>query len=140
MGFLLTIWLFVPQNIRLYAYKLLVRMGLRLYGPTTSPSCFRLPFDLYAKAGRAVDVHEANALRFISQRVRGPVPSLVDVVPNPQYPGRVFMVMTRLPGDPLEGRLWDMSPKQRSLLASELKQLFDTMRSIPSDGSEDLRS
>ncbi|KZT20589.1 hypothetical protein NEOLEDRAFT_1075323 [Neolentinus lepideus HHB14362 ss-1] len=131
MGILLNIWLLFPQNVRLYAYKLLVRIGLRLYGPTTSPSCFRLPFNLYAKAGRAVDVHEANALRFISQRVQGPVPSLIDAIPYPRYPGGMFIVMTRLPGEPLEGRLWDMSPEQRSMLASDLKQLFDQMRSIP---------
>ncbi|TFK57384.1 kinase-like protein [Heliocybe sulcata] len=131
MGILLKLWLLFPQRIRLWAYQLLVRVGLRLYGPTTSFSCFRLPFNLYAKAGYGVDVHEANALRFISQHVAGPLPSLVDVIPYPRFENGMFIVMTRLPGKPLALGLWDMSPEQRSLLASDLKRIIDQMRSIP---------
>ncbi|KZT22508.1 hypothetical protein NEOLEDRAFT_1164162, partial [Neolentinus lepideus HHB14362 ss-1] len=64
--------------------------------------------------------------------VTGPVPSLIDAIPYSLYqPDGAFIVMTRLPGKPLELDLWDMSPEQRSLLASDLKRLFDQIRSIP---------
>jgi len=128
MGILLSLWLLVPPWLRLRAYKLLQKIGLWLYGQTTSPLCFRLPLNLYAKVGFGVDMAEAEALRFVSQHVQGPVPSLIDAIP---VRDGAFIVMTGLPGKPLGRQLFDMSPQQRFQLASDLKRFFDQLRSIP---------
>lgn len=71
-------------------YQILVR------GRTTSPTCFRLPFNVYAKVG--LNVSEANALRYISRRVVGPVPT------------GAFIVMTALLGKLVEDCLYRIPP------------------------------
>jgi hypothetical protein len=128
MDILLKCWLRFPSKFRLFTYQCLLRFGLWVFGPTTSPTCFRLPFNLYAKVGFGVDMSEANALRFVSRRVVGPIPSLIDAL---SVGDGAFIVMTGLPGKPLGRRLFDMSPQQRALLASDLKCVFDQLRSIP---------
>ena len=46
-------------------------------------------------------------------------------------PTGAFIVMTRMAGEPIKGGLETMSAEARSLLASDLKNSFDQLRSIP---------
>ncbi|KAJ8489510.1 hypothetical protein ONZ45_g13561 [Pleurotus djamor] len=83
---------------------------------------------MYAKVGLYVDMNEAHALHFLNERVVGPIPRLVDAI---SVRSGAFIVMTGLPGKPLEDRLCRMSSHQRSLLALDIKEIFDQLRSIP---------
>ena len=132
MGILLKIWLLFPSNIRLLTYRLLARIGHRLY-PTTDPfgsmpRCFRLPFGLYAKTGHGVFMAEAEALRFVSQHISIPAPRLIDAIPVTEG---AFIVMTALPGHPIADGLMRMSSEQRAQLASDMKECFEKLRSLP---------
>ena len=133
MGALLNLWLHIPTGLRLRAYRVLIRIGLWLYGPTGSQRCFRLPFNLYAKTGFNVFVSEANAMRYITKHTTIPIPSVIDVIQlsKSAFPKSALIVMTRMAGEPLWGGLKTMSAKERSLLASDLKNSFDQLRSIP---------
>ena len=128
MGALLNLWLHIPTGLRLRAYRVLIRIGLWLYGPTGSQRCFRLPFNLYAKTGFNVFVSETNTMHYITKHTTIPIPSVIDVI---QLPKSALIVMTRMAGEPLWCRLKTMSAKERSLLASDLKNSFDQLCSIP---------
>ena len=128
MSVLLNLWLHIPTGLRLQVYQVWIRRGLWLYGPTSSRRCFRLPFNLYAKTGLNVFMSEANAMRYITKNTTISIPSVIDAI---QIPTGAFIVMTRMAGEPLTGGLRKMSAKERSLLASDLKNSFDQLRSIP---------
>jgi serine/threonine protein kinase len=124
----LWMWILLPTAVRLWVYRALIRCGLYLYGPTNSTRCFRLPFNLYAKVGLHVSMSEANAMRLISACTTIPIPFVVDVI---EVPTGAFIVMTRVAGEPLKDALLTMSPQAHSLLASDLKECFNQLRSIP---------
>lgn len=120
------LWLLVPRKFRLLVYQGLLLLGLHLYGPTSSTSCFRLPFGLYAKTGRSVKYSEAQALSLVS-RTSAKTPVLIDAIDTSK--GQ-FIVMTRIPGKPIFGQLNVMTTKEMSLLASDLKRSFDQIRAV----------
>ncbi|TDL19448.1 kinase-like protein [Rickenella mellea] len=127
MGFR-NLWLRLPSFIRLRIYHILIKVGLRLYEPTGSHRCYKLPFNLYAKFGGNVFIAEADAMRYISSHTTAPVPSVVDAIP---VPTGAFIVMTGLPGTEMFDRLQRMSTSELALLAQDLKASFEQIRSLP---------
>ena len=83
---------------------------------------------MYAKVGLHVYMSEADAMRLIAKHTTIPIPSVIDAIP---VPTGAFIVMTRVPGEPLGATLMTMSDEECSLLASDLKKCFDQLRSIP---------
>ncbi|PFH45959.1 hypothetical protein AMATHDRAFT_70842 [Amanita thiersii Skay4041] len=132
MGLFLRLWLLVSPNWRLRVYHILTRIGLRLYGPTLSPHrCFRLPFNLYAKTSKR-GMTEPDAMRYVSEHTTMPIPRVIDAIPVED--GAVF-VMTRISGEPMTGRITGFTEEERSFLASDLKQGFDQLRTLPPPNS-----
>jgi hypothetical protein len=128
MHVLLNLWLLLPAAVRLATYNVLIHIGLRLYGSTPSPRSFRLPFNMYAKVGLHVYMSEGDAMRLVAKHTTIPIPSVIDAIP---VPTGAFIVMTRVPGEPLGAALMTMSDEECSQLASDLKKCFDQLRSIP---------
>ena len=120
----LHIWLAFPSHIRLFVYELLVKIGIRIYGRTTSTRTYRLPFNLYAKYGNSVLESEANVMRFLAENTTIPVPRVIDCI---EVPTGAFIVMTKLPGEALKNGLSLMTQDERAQFVrdfgSTLKQL-----------------
>jgi aminoglycoside phosphotransferase len=123
----LDLWLRVPTIIRLRVYRVLVYIGLHLYGPTSSPQCFRLPFNLYAKEGLNVPISEAHAMLYIAKHTTIPIPRVIDAIETPLG---AMIIMTRLNGEPLRDGLRRMTQSELSLLAQDMKLCFDQLRSL----------
>lgn len=123
------LWLYFPKAIRLFAYRLLLKVGLRIYGAQL-PWVQRVPFGLYIKHRRsdfAID-GEAPALRIIEQYTDAPAPRLIDELTSD---GHTYLVMTRVPGVPLDAMLHSMTYPERSQLAIDLRSFISKLRQIP---------
>ncbi|KAF8956625.1 kinase-like domain-containing protein [Flammula alnicola] len=125
---LLHLWLSLPSAMRLRAYQALIKIGDLLYDFNGSPKCFRLPFGLYAKVGYNVLMAEANVMRYLKAHTTMLIPSVVDAIP---VPSGAFIVMTRLDGEPLLGKLEEMSEQQLASFAEDLKSNFAQLRAVP---------
>ncbi|PFH45961.1 hypothetical protein AMATHDRAFT_130386, partial [Amanita thiersii Skay4041] len=68
----------------------------------------------------------------IAKHINTQTPRVIDAIP---MNNRVFFVMTRIPGEPLSGKLGTMSEEERTRLASDLKRFFDQLRALPPPSS-----
>lgn len=108
MGFLWSIWLCLDPRVRLFFYNKLIVLGRMMY-PTKEPSCFRIPFGMYAKIGDKVHRSEAVAMSYLAMNTTIPVPHVLDILDTPTG---LLIIMTRLPGQPIWGGLKRMSKDQ----------------------------
>ena len=122
----------VPASYRLSVYRRLLDIGQRLFGTTRiGTRVFRLPFNLCAKYGDNVLQSEADVLRFVEKHTTVPVPRVMDCI---SIPSGAFIVMTRLPGDPLRARLSvGMTEDER---AQFTKDIGSSLRQLHSDKKE----
>ncbi|KAH7910259.1 kinase-like domain-containing protein [Hygrophoropsis aurantiaca] len=97
-------------------------------GEEQGPYVYRLPFGLYAKFGPRVNVGEANAMLFVEANTTIPVPSVLDVI---ESTGRIMILMTQLPGEPLVGGLKALSPDDTTHMVETLRGWFTQLRSLP---------
>ena len=127
------IWLYFPQVIRTSTYRLLLYMGLRIYGKQLD-WVQRVPFGLYIKHGRGqiVPVGEAPALRLVEQYTDVPAPRLIELLTHENY---TYLVMTRLPGVPLLEAIDFMSYPERTQLAVDLWNSIFKFRQIPNSNT-----
>jgi hypothetical protein len=72
--------------------------------------------------------NEPNALRQVEQYASIPAPRVVDVG---EYDGDTYLVMTRLPGQPLIDVFYLMSYAERNRLADDLRTAVTQLRKIP---------
>ncbi|KAF8965981.1 hypothetical protein BDZ97DRAFT_1917976 [Flammula alnicola] len=133
-SFMWALLLRMPQTLRTSVYRCVMRVGEQ----TSSPSVFRLPFGLYAKAGDDSNVIEALATQYVSMNSTSiPVPTILDIIKDDSV-GSLFL-MTRVPGRPLadmEGDLDTLSPEQLSVFSNTMRDWLTQLRSLtpPSDG------
>ncbi|TVY86353.1 hypothetical protein LAWI1_G007800 [Lachnellula willkommii] len=123
------VWLCFPKAIRTVAYRLLLYLGLKMYG---RPLAWvqRVPFGLYIKhgPGKFVTDGEGPALDLVEKHTKVSAPRLIEVLHNIDH---TYLVMTRLPGVPLETAIHFMSYPERTHLAADLHNFICQLRSIP---------
>lgn len=95
-SFVWATWCRMPVWLRFSAYRLLKYFGKR---DSSSSRVTRLPFGLYAKHSLDTCVTEAFATQFVSIHTTVPVPTVLDVLVDPN--GAPFILTTRVPGRPL---------------------------------------
>lgn len=80
----------------------------------------RVPFGLYIKhgPGRFVPSGEGPALRLVEQYTKVAAPRLIDLLTTESG---TYLVMTRVPGIPLEEAIQSFSYGERSLLAADIR-------------------
>ncbi|THH18807.1 hypothetical protein EW146_g2248 [Bondarzewia mesenterica] len=121
-------WLHFPSSVRTLAYKVLRWIALKLR-TRESVNVIRLPFNLYAKYGRTVLRTEAFAMQYVAQHTTIPVPTILDLVEDN---GGVFILMSRLPGQPLgiTRDLNTMPSPQVLLFEIAMRDWLDQLRSL----------
>ncbi|KAK0122470.1 hypothetical protein ONS95_010702 [Cadophora gregata] len=124
-----TLWCCVPEIARISVYKILLNIGLRLYGPQLA-WVQRVPFGIYIKHGRGnlVPKGEASALLLVEKYTKVKAPKLIDSITRDNY---TYLVMTRVPGVPLSQKIPVMSYPERKQLAIDLRAYLQEFQNIP---------
>lgn len=123
-------WLRLPLWLRMKFYFLLIPIGHRLYGPTSSLKVHRLPLGLVVKSSRDATHNEANALQMVQKYTSIPAPRLIDVG---EHNGEVYLIMTYLPGQGLNGVFHLMSYTERNRFADDLSACVAQLRGVPNN-------
>jgi serine/threonine protein kinase len=88
--------------------------------------------DLYVvKYGAHVYENEGQALLFLERCPSVPVPRLYAMYRDS---GKLYIVMQLMPGTELEGLWPSLSESEKSLIAGQLRSVFQEIRSLPSPG------
>ncbi|KAI0843961.1 kinase-like domain-containing protein [Daldinia vernicosa] len=136
----LTVWHLAPSKVRICCYKVLQKLGERLYGrPIGHSTVQRLPFGLYLKYnGEADDFrNEFNALKLVRQHTSIPVPEPLDVIveqgdTNDPFSGPIpYLLMKRVPGLPLSRCQNVLSDRDIERIVNQLKDYVAQLRDIP---------
>lgn len=86
-----------------------------------------MPFSLYAKFGLRVNKTEALATTYVGMWSTIPVPKIRDCI---EYDGRTFLLMTKLPGEPVMGGLMDMSKHEIDAFVGTLTDWMNQLRAL----------
>ncbi|KAI1662751.1 hypothetical protein F4813DRAFT_394895 [Daldinia decipiens] len=137
-----TVWRLVPSQVRIFCYKILLRLGERLYGsPDDYLSIQRLPFGLYLKLDVDDDFsrNEFNALEMVYRHTSIPVPKALDIVidSSSSWTHRSYLLMKRDPGFPLSSCQDVLFEKDMERIANQLKDYIDQLRNIPRSTKSD---
>lgn len=135
----LAVWRMVPARARISTYKLLQKMGRRMYGPSSSADVQRLPFGLYLKyLGDPNSLHnEFNALQMVRRYTSVPVPRPLDIVSKPAesnssfYNQDVYLLTTRIPGVTLSKSREMLSDDDAVDFVTQLQSHLTQLRAIP---------
>ncbi|KZT07918.1 kinase-like protein [Laetiporus sulphureus 93-53] len=122
--------LFLPKRFRGIVYAAMFRMNKRIiYGDwIENVRVARIPFGVYLKRGY---LQEALATKYVATHTTIPVPIILDIAPAEE--GKVWMLMTELPGKQLGqriGNLRNLSPHQLQVVEDTLRDWFDQLRSL----------
>ncbi|KUJ15474.1 kinase-like protein [Mollisia scopiformis] len=136
----LAVWVRFPDRVRVATYKMLQKIGYRLYGkPNAWESVQRLPFGLYLKYLEDPDRfrNEFNALKMVRQYTSVPVPKPIDLVivptksKDPFYSHDAYLVTSRVPGIPLSRCQAMLSDDDSSKFVSQMQDYLTQIRAIP---------
>lgn len=106
---------------------MLLRLGNYLYPRSFTGLVHQLPFGLYAKECSRSSDNEGEALRLVEQFTSIPSPLWVD-----EYQSTLtVLVMTAMPGQPLDTVFHRLSYKEREQLSKDLKSALSQLRCIP---------
>ncbi|CZR69952.1 uncharacterized protein PAC_19853 [Phialocephala subalpina] len=123
------LWSYFPSQGRVWVYRLLLRIGASMY---QKPNFWtqRVPFGLYIKHGqkKLIPKGEAPALQLVENLTNIQAPRLVESLDDGNY---TYLVMTRLPGQPLMQELYTMSYPERTALANDLRKCVQQLKKIP---------
>ncbi|KAF3892352.1 APH domain-containing protein [Trichophyton interdigitale] len=108
----------LPHFLRLKIMKLIVWAQDR-WSPPYNKSLRHLPFGLCLKIGRRVMENEANALRLVEQHTQVPAPQLIGFAKDGLGDG--YLLMSRVPGVPVDEFYYRMTYEERAQLAKDLK-------------------
>jgi hypothetical protein len=123
------LWLYFPRRTRALTYRLLLQVGNKMYGRTLD-WVQRVPFGLYIKhgPGKFVPRGEGPALRLVEQYTKVVAPRLIDLLTTES---KTYLVMTRIPGIPLQEAIQSFSYAERSQLAADIRGCVSQFRQIP---------
>ncbi|KAI5854495.1 hypothetical protein GGS23DRAFT_590615 [Durotheca rogersii] len=136
----LAAWRTVPARARIATYRLLQKVGRRIYG-APGPFCLvqRLPFGLYLKyLGDPDGLHnEFNAIQMVRQYTSIPVPRPLDIVSKPTesedglYSRDAYLLTTRIPGVPLSYCREMLSDEDAADFVAQMQDYLTQLRAIP---------
>lgn len=128
----ITIWAKFPRRIRVGAYKILRMIGYRIYGPNPLGPAQRLPFGLYLKDRRDIDLlqNEFNALKMVRQYTSVPVPRPIDLVFEPGESDG-YLLMSRVPGVPFTTYMEMLSDRDYADFVFQMQEYISQIRAIP---------
>lgn len=141
-----TVWRLVPSKIRIFCYRVLQKLGERLYGRSNDYAPVqRLPFGLYLKWNTEVDCsrNEFNALKVVRQHTLIPAPKALDMVDeqaninDPSSWPTSYLLMTRVPGFPLSRCEKVLSERDIERIVIQLKDYVSQLRDIPQSTNSD---
>lgn len=136
----LVFWRMVPDRIRVAVYKVLQKVGYKIYGkPDSSALVQRLPFGLYLKHSGDPEGfrNEFNALKMIRQYTSNPVPRPLDCVSLPAkssdqfYSRDAYLLTTRIPGIPLAMCSQVLSDDDGAEFTTKMNEYITQLRAIP---------
>lgn len=136
---LLAIWRRFPDSMRVAFYKLLRKVGHRLYGRARADTANtqRLPFGLYFKTGAHPEVmrNEFRALQIVREHTNIPVPRPIDLAFIPDGVDsdndQGFMVMSRMPGHQLAVAHDMISELDEAGFVAQMQDYLRQLRNIP---------
>lgn len=132
----ISIWVKFPERIRVATYKILRMIGHRIYGSNPVGPAQRLPFGLYLKDRREIDLlqNEFNALKMVRQYTTVPVPRPIDVVSGPgEFDG--YFLMSRVPGVSFAICMERLSDRDFTDFISQMQEYISQLRAIPKNVS-----
>lgn len=123
------LWLYFPRRTRALTYRLLLQVGNKMYERTLD-WVQRVPFGLYIKhgPGKFVPKGEGPALRLVEQNAKVVAPRLIDLLTTES---KTYLVMTRIPGIPLQEAIQSFSYAERSQLAADIRGCVSQFWQIP---------
>ncbi|KAB8214405.1 hypothetical protein BDV33DRAFT_196131 [Aspergillus novoparasiticus] len=126
-----SLWHLVPRLIRVQCYRVLLKLGSYCYPRSFTGLVHRLPFGLYAKECNRSPRNEAETLQLVEQYTSIPAPLWVD-----DYQGtHPVLIMTAMPGQPLEAVFHRLSYSEREQLSKDLKSFLSQLQCIPNQTS-----
>lgn len=132
----IAIWVKFPVKIRVGTYKVLREIGYRMYGHGPLGPAQRLPFGLYLKDRREIDLfqNEFNALKMVRQYTTVPVPRPIDVVSGPEE-NDGYLLMSRVSGVPFVFCTESMSDGDFTDYMTQMREFISQLRAIPKNVS-----
>jgi hypothetical protein len=136
----LAVWLTFPNTIRLATYKILQKIGHRIYGkPDGTASVQRLPFGLYLKYNGDPEgfSNEFNSLKVVRKYTSVPVPRPIDFITVPSksadWPDShdAYLITTRIPGVSLADCQETFSDEDGAEFVTQMQGYVAQIRSIP---------
>lgn len=86
-------------------------------------------FNLCIKFGDSITLPEANTLRFIAEHTSVPVPTVYHAF---KHRDKTYILMKRIRGETMAKRWRSLSDTSKASIFSQLKQIIEELRSIPS--------
>ena len=120
----------LPTFFLLKVYRLILK-AVDYWNPQQDPCVKFLPFGLCLKAGERVSGNEGNALLLVEKHTSIPAPRLIDITLDNEKGG--FLLMTRVPGTPVERVISRMTYEERNQLAKDLGKYISQYRRIPNN-------
>ncbi len=130
-GSLLAIWLKVPDNVRMYTYKILRAAGSLMYTSSNVMGVQRLPFGIYLKYGpefhRERHLGEFNALKLVRTRTLIPAPYPIDLILTPT---ESFMITSQIEGEKVGLCIQECTDEEVSTMAQDLRLYISQLRTL----------
>ena len=123
LSFLVTL---LPLSLRARLWTRLLHAGAHKWEAQSMAQ--RLPGGLYIKTNRLLRLSEGQALHFVGTHTSLPVPVVVD---NFEHEGRVYLVMSRLPGHSLAEVYREITPEVERKLSAQLPRILAPLRALP---------
>lgn len=108
-------------------YRLIIKMA-GYWDPHGDPYMKFLPFGLFLKIGRRVSHNEANALLLVEKYTSINAPRLINMTRGKD---QGYLLMTTIPGIPMEQVLYRMTYEELHQLAKDLGKWINQYRCIP---------
>lgn len=134
------LWRIVPGILRVAVYKMLSRVGKKLYGDSGSSAVQRLPFGLSLKTVTEAEMarNEFNALRLVRQYTSITAPRPIDLVIRPNgrkdektyLPFHAYLLMSRVPGRSLASCSEMLSDKDIEGITTQMQDYIQQLRQI----------
>lgn len=136
-------WRLTPSRVRVVAYNTLWKIGLWLYGRTSSETVQRLPFGLYLKYWADPEGlrNEFRALEIVRRLTSVPVPKPLDLVlvqdssPATIFTHEPFLLITRVPGRSLAACGYMFSDVDIAAITTQMEGYLTQLRAIPNSVS-----
>ncbi|QVM10900.1 hypothetical protein D8B26_005551 [Coccidioides posadasii str. Silveira] len=125
--FLQCLFLVLPAILRLWVFKLILKLMDR-WDPQKDSSFKYLPFGLCLKLGQRASKNEANALLLVEKYTSIPAPRLIAFAQDGRNNG--YLLMTRVPGVPMDSVFYRMTYEERSQVAKDLGKYISQYRCI----------